>query len=74
MGLTPHEINQALRVDDTSTVDVVYLGYSEVGAVDADPVWKIKKIVTTNGADITFADGDDNYDNVWDDRVSLTYS
>lgn len=75
MGIifNPYDSNQALRVDDVTTPNVVYLGYAEIGADDADPVWRVKKIVTTSGADITWADGDDEYDNIWDDRISLTY-
>lgn len=42
------------------------------------PVWCIKKVaIATNGGVQTiveqFADGNTNYDNVWNDRASLTY-
>lgn len=67
-------INQAQRVDDTSTANTVYIGYADIGSSEAAAVWRIKKINTTSGADTTWADGDDNYDNVWDDRTILSYS
>lgn len=67
-------IDQALIVDETSTPDTIYIGYAEIGAATSSAVWKVKRIVTTGGATITWADGDDNYDNIWDDRTTLTYS
>jgi len=72
-GLSTYEINQALRVDDTTTANTVYLGYAEIGADNADPIWRIKKIDTSSGADITWADGNDDYDNIWNNRTTLNY-
>lgn len=66
-------IDLAQRVDDTTTTNIVYVGYANIGSLDSDPVWKIKKIDTINGANTTWADGDDAFDNIWDDRTTLTY-
>ncbi len=52
-----------------------YLGYSLTeGASGALPVWRIRKEVTSgNITTATYADGDGNYDNIWNNRASLTY-
>ena len=63
----------AKRVDTTTTANTIYVGAAPVNSSNADPVWQMKKITTTNGADVTWADGDGNYNNVWDNRASLSY-
>lgn len=63
----------AVRIDDTVPTSI-YIGKSPVGSATSDAVWMIKKIDSTSGVSITFADGNHRFDNVWDDRASLTYS
>jgi hypothetical protein len=55
--------------------NTTYIGYAGFGAVTSDAAWQIKKIVK-NGTvtTITWADGDDRYDNIWNNRTALTYS
>lgn len=65
--------NRALRVD-AATSTVIYVGAADPGALDSAAVWQIVKFDTTTGVVQTFADGNDNFDNVWDNRVSLSYS
>lgn len=72
-GLSNISQNEALVVDDSTTPNTVYIGYAEIGSATSAAVWKIKKIATATGAVTTWADGDDQYDNIWDNRVSLTY-
>jgi hypothetical protein len=62
------------EVDEVSS-SVTYVGIAAPGTATSAASWQIKKITTT-GADIEiiFADGNSNFDNVWDDRASLTYS
>ena len=50
-----------------------YVGTSEPGASTSSAIWQIKRINMTTG-DITWADGDSKFDNVWDNRTSLSYS
>lgn len=77
--ITPQE---PVRVDAQSSgsVTTVYEGYVKNGftAQTASSIWKIKKttIDSTSGTTVavTYADGDQNYDNVWDNRASLAYS
>lgn len=63
----------AVRVDEASPT-VTYAGFAAVGTATADPLWRIKKITDSSG-DVTveWADGDANFNNIWDNRASLTY-
>jgi len=62
-----------LQVDTVGAT--TYVGYAEAGSVTSGSVWAIKRIVES-GQDvvITWADGDKDYNNIWDNRLSLTYS
>lgn len=66
----------AVRVDDVGS-GTVYVGEAEPGSAEAAPVWRIKKIVDSGSPTdtaVTWADGDREFDNVWSDRLSLSYS
>jgi len=66
-----------LRTDIVGTAPntTTYVGYALAGASSALPVWRIARIVETATTMImTYADGNENMDNVWDDRASLSYS
>lgn len=64
----------AIRLDEASTT-ITYIGEAAAGSSSASAVWKVKRLTDSSG-DITieFADGNANYDNVWDNRASLSYS
>lgn len=67
----------ATRIDQAVDGLTYYTGFATVGSTTSDAVWRIKKTVLSNTSDdvtITWADGDSSFDNVWDDRTSLTYS
>ena len=67
--------NYATKIDTTSTTDNIYIGKAAIGSSGASAVWQIKKLNTaTLALDKTWCDGDDLFDNEWDDRVSLSYS
>lgn len=66
--------NYATRVDDTTTENVTYLGKASIGSATSGALWQIQKIDETAGTIITWADGNDSFDNIWDNRASLTYS
>lgn len=63
----------ALRLDEASAT-VTYVGEAAIGSATASAVWRIKKLDSTSGLVITWADGDELFDNVWDNRASLSYS
>lgn len=55
---------------------VNYIGESSFGTATSTPTWRIFRLSYTGTGSFTldYADGDDLFDNVWDDRASLTYS
>lgn len=63
----------AVRIDEVGAT--TYVGKAVVGSSDSSAVWQIKRIVET-GPDmaVTFADGDSSFNNIWNDRLSLSYS
>lgn len=64
---------KTIRVDDATTT-VTYVGTAAIKTDESDPFWKIKKLETVGTVlKITWADGNEHYDNVWTDRASLTY-
>jgi hypothetical protein len=60
------------QVNDT----LAYLGDAVVGSSMSSSVWRIQKLDfgATGSVTITFADGNTNFDNVWNNRASLSYS
>lgn len=63
----------ATRLDDTTTANVVYIGKAVPGVLPSSPSWQISRLDTSTGLTKTFADGDSSFNNIWDDRASLTY-
>lgn len=64
----------ALKVDAISD-SLMYIGEADPGVASSAASWRIKKmtIVGTVTA-IAWADGNGNFDNIWDNRASLTYA
>lgn len=50
-----------------------YIGNAAIGSAESASVWQIK-VLDTPGLTKLWADGNDNFDNVWDDRATVTYS
>jgi hypothetical protein len=63
----------ATRLDEASAT-VTYVGKADIGSATASALWQIQKIDTSSGLVITWADGDALFDNVWNDRASLSYT
>lgn len=61
------------RIDEASAT-VTYIGDAAIGTATSAASWRIKKIDSDNPTAITFADGNGSFDNVWNDRASLSYS
>jgi len=59
-------------IDEGATA--TYVGQAQDGSLESDPVWQIQKIDTSSGVSILWADGNNKFDNIWDDRATLTYS
>lgn len=60
----------AARVDEGATY--TYIGEADAGALVAGAVWRIKRMTNADYT-IVWADGNAAFDNVWNDRASLTY-
>lgn len=64
----------ATKVDEADA-STTYIGTAVIGAATSSALWQIKKVsVSGTVTTITWADGNDNYDNIWDNRASLSYS
>lgn len=64
----------ATRTDDVGG-GVTYVGKAVVGTLPSAASWQISRITETAGdIVIQYADGNASFDNIWDNRASLTYS
>ena len=63
----------ALQLDSAGS-GITYIGEAAVGSATSASAWRIKRMTET-GSDlvIEWADGNAGFDNVWDDRGSLSY-
>jgi len=65
----------ALEYDVVSST-LSYLGEANPGTATSAASWRIKRLVFDASGDITvtYADGDSSFNNIWDNRASLSYS
>jgi hypothetical protein len=61
------------RIDDFTSTTVIYFGWASPGASTASAIWKITRFTISTGAEES-ADGNSTFDNIWDNRASLSYS
>ena len=56
--------------------DIIYKGEAPVGSLDSSSFWRIRKIIIAADGDVTeiWANGNSNYDKVWNDHLTYTYS
>ena len=60
---------------DAASSTTNYVGEAAFNVATSAPFWRIKRLSYTSGSiSIDWADGNDNFDNVWDNRTSLSYS
>ena len=72
-GFNTIDIPMATKIDEASAT-VTYVGKALLGSASSAAVWQIQKItVASTVTSITWADSDADFNNVWDDRASLTY-
>lgn len=62
------------ETDAATTANKTYVGYAPSGSLDSQAVWQIMRIDALSGDKVEYADGNTLFDNVWDNRASLTYS
>ena len=69
------KFSSPLTLIDEVDTNTTYVGETKPGNATSDALWRIKKIsVSGTVTTIAYADGDLLYNNVWADRVSLSYS
>ena len=67
-------VKVSLRLDTPSST-VKYLGTGPTGVSESAPAWSIKRLTKTGTVLlIEWADGNPEYDKVWANRASLSYS
>lgn len=68
------QVDYTQRIDEASAT-VTYIGKADPGSAEGAAVWQIKKIEVIGAeTEITWADGDVSFNNIWDNRASLTFS
>lgn len=61
------------KVDEVGTS--IYVGEAAIASPSSTTVWRIQKIVQTGSVlEILWANGNTNFNNKWDDRLTLSYS
>jgi len=63
-------------IDPTVFPEVTYRGDALPGSATSATAWRVQRLTQQSDGDmeILFADGNDNFDNIWDNRLSLSYS
>lgn len=63
-------------VDPAATPEITYRGDALPGVLTSAAAWRITRITIQSDGDIesVFADGNDNFDNIWNNRTGLSYS
>ncbi len=64
-----------IQYDDAGS-SITYIGKAVPGTATSAASWQIQKLDESSTPDFSlkWADGDGNFDNVWDNRASLSYS
>lgn len=82
--LAPTQIEDSLVITDSQIYakrvdfindNLLYKGEAIVGTAPSVSSWRIVRISIGNDGDVTneWADGNANFDNIWDNRTGLTY-
>ena len=65
---------KTIRLDEVD-LTTTYIGEANVNSLETAPVWRIKKMtIVGDVTSIIFADGNSMYDNIWTNRLTITYS
>lgn len=60
---------------DTTTTGSYYIGEAVPNSATSSALWRVFKVeVSATSTTVQFADGNDNFDKIWDNRASLSYS
>lgn len=73
LGLPPQQYPLAVQLDNSNST-LLYVGQAEPGSPTSSAVWQISRIDLSSGVVVTWANGNREFKNIWDNRSSLTYS
>jgi hypothetical protein len=74
VAVTDETIPLYVAIDEVNK-NLSYIGKSVIGSSQASAVWQISRLQTTGNVTLLqYADGDDSFNNIWNNRASLTYS
>ena len=59
---------------DEASATITYVGEANPGTATSASTWRIKRLDSSSGLVVTWANGTSNFDKVWNDRASYTYS
>jgi hypothetical protein len=59
---------------DEASDTITYIGEALPGTSQSAAAWRIKRIDSSSGTSILYADGDAQFDNIWANRAALSYS
>lgn len=78
IGPSPEDVMPPVYATRTDfvTANLAYVGEALPGTLDSAPSWRIKRLTLGLDDDVVteWADGNANFDNVWNDRATLSYS
>ena len=69
--------NMALQIERDGQGNPIYIGIASPGTATSEPYWQIRKLTfdgQNNVTEIKYSSGSSNFDSIWDDRGSLSYS
>jgi len=59
---------------EVASATITYVGSAAPGTTVAQALWRIMRVDTSSlAADVLYADSNQNFDNVWNDRAGLSY-
>lgn len=77
LDVTPQSVGPSeliINIDKTTTANTTYYGWAVPSTATSSAAWKIfRKVLTGADSAFTFADSDGSFDNIWDNRASLSY-
>jgi len=59
---------------DSTNLQYLYVGNAESGSATSSAVWRISRTDFSQGGLIEYADGNQNFDNIYDNKEALSYS
>jgi len=71
----PISDTKEITIVDTGSSPTEYYGFAVPGTATSAASWRIqRKSVSGSVTSYLYADGDADYDNIWDNRAALSYS